>query len=324
VIINAVLFNDEYELLKFRLSYYKNVFDKIVLLSSDVTFSGSLKPEYDPTHLANNNIIEVVHLNKENFSKKDYSERWPIEYGSRIQLIDYISDKYPESLIVHTDADEFPSTDQINNIIVNRDSEFGNIPLKTLYRTANWRSLGINKTCSAVSYFTAHIWSTEILTSTHGRYVEGVSVGGELGSHFSYLSMGPIEVSSKMSSFSHSEFDLSMNLYKRLVPLADIYAVDHLGRARESTLGLLRIEKEHQLNSVQVAALEFKPDWFKINPPKHNLVDRIVASIVITKALQNQRVEVFPTSIVGKFNLIAAFFWRRLIKKWRNILTERS
>lgn len=323
VIVNAVLFNNEYELLRFRMNYYKNVFEKIVLITSDRTFSGSEKPEYDPSCVPSDKSLEVIVLDKQNFNENDYLDRWPVEYSSRTQLISHVAKRYPESIIIHTDADEFPSIEQVNQITINKNLAYGTIPLKTLYRNANWRSLGVNKTCSAVSFFRADLWSSGNITTSHGRYIGGVSVDGEFGSHFSYLSMGSKEISSKMSSFSHSEFDLNQDLYDFLIPLADTYAVDHLGRARETTLGLLRIEKQDELNSVQLAALEFNSDWFKINPPKQNIFARIAASIVITKALQNQRLNVFfPISTLGRLKLIVDFFWQRLIKKWRIILTD--
>ena len=324
VIVNAVLFNNEYELLRFRMNYYKNVFDKIVLMTSDMTFSGSKKPQYDPNFVSDAESLEVIELDKQNFNKKDFLDRWPVEYSSRLQLISNVAKKYPASIIIHTDADEFPSIEQVNLIRKNKKLAYGTIPMKTLYRNANWRSLGVNKTCSAVSFFKAEIWASGNMTTSHGRYIGGVRVDGEIGSHFSYLSMGSDEIGRKMSSFSHSEFDLKQDLYDSLIPLADLYAVDHLGRAREASLGLLRIEKQGQLNSVQLAALEFNPDWFKLDPIKRNLFDRIAASIVITKALQNPLLDVYyPVSALERLELVFDFFWQRLIKKWRILVKKR-
>lgn len=325
VIVNAVLFNNEYELLRFRLKYYKNVFDQIVLITSDKTFSGSEKPEFDFSLVPSDESIEVIYLDKKDFSKKDYLDRWPIEYSSRIQLINYVAKKYPESIIIHTDADEFPSIEQVNLLRKNRNLEYGTIPIKTLYRNANWRSLGVNKICNAVSFFRADFWAAGKLETSHGRYIGGVSIVGEIGSHFSYLSMGSSEIGAKMSSFSHSEFDIKQDLYDSLIPLADHYVVDHLGRARDVSLGLLRIEKKSEFNSVQLGALDFNPDWFNLDPIKRNIFDRVVASIVITKALQNPLLNVYyPATALDRLKFVLDFFWRRLIKKWRNLFKKRG
>jgi hypothetical protein len=324
VIVNAMLFNNEYDLLSFRLKYYGDLINKFVLLTSDVTFSGSPKLGFDPKFDLNGKNIEILMLDTEQFQESHFRERWPIEFASRIQLIDYVASSFPDAVIIHTDADEFPSVEQIFTIASEGSLNYGTVPLKTHYRRGNWTSLGINKISSAVSCFTSVKWLTGELINTRGRYVGGETIRGETGSHFSYLDMGPNEVNLKMTSFSHSEFDLGPALMNSLIPLADDYVVDHLGRAREATLGLLKVEKTVELNSVQLAALQFRENWFDFNSPKYGLVSRIAASIFITNRITTPDPGMsFPISRRQKIESIIGFFWRRITRKLQKLIKSR-
>ena len=64
-----MLFNNEYDLLSFRLKYYGDLINKFVLLTSDVTFSGSPKLGFDPKFDLNGKNIEILMLDTEQFQE---------------------------------------------------------------------------------------------------------------------------------------------------------------------------------------------------------------------------------------------------------------
>lgn len=311
-----MLFNNEYDLLAFRARYYQGLIDRIVVLAADITFSGEPKKFIDTDFISKEITIEVLKLSTETFTSSDYEKRWPVEYHSRRQLLDHVSNKYPGATILHTDADEFPSRSQIKKILYLKKPKCGTVRLNTHYRRANWTSLGVNNECDAVSFFDSQIWLSGEFYKNHGRYIEADPILGELGSHFSYLGMDASGVNSKMSSFSHLEFDRGENLYEFLIPLSDKYVVDHLGRAREMTFGLLKVDDLAELNDVQTAALEFNPEWFEFRRPPSNLISRIAASIFITTNYQESTQAIdFPKTLIGQLRIITDFMTVRVVRK---------
>lgn len=119
-IIDSFLFFNEFNIIKLRLNYLKDVVDYFVICESNVTYSGNLKPYY---------LDEIIESFDENIRKKiirlkhevnpDYCQNshWHLEHNQREFICKNLSSFSSNDLIMISDVDEIPKKEVIENFI---------------------------------------------------------------------------------------------------------------------------------------------------------------------------------------------------------------
>ena len=310
MLVNAIIFNNEIDLLVFRLNYYKNSFDHYVILESTKTFSGNAKSIVSGSHTEKSlkNLfgnLTFIKLDQTNLNESDFSARWPVEMESRRQLLSFISKNFSGDSVICSDADEFPSHDQIENayrLLKEKDGYIGCFELQTSYRFANWNLKDkFHKKWRLVSFFNATSINDKRIQNNAGRYSNFPVIDGEVGMHLSYLGFSSSDMTNKFKSFSHAEFDNDLPIDK-IIKLSNVYAVDHLGRFRNRYFGLLSVDQIADLNSTQIFLLEKNPDLFNFEYAR-NIFLRLYASLAITKMIEDQDTfKIDPGILNGKIS----------------------
>lgn len=125
-VIDSFLFFNEFEILKLRLNYLKNIVDYFVISECNYTHAGNPKPYYLDKVLEefDNEILEkIIRLKYEpDISDYDFSNLdecnfesgfWKLERGQRAHIIEGIKQFSPDDLFMVSDADEIPRAEAI-------------------------------------------------------------------------------------------------------------------------------------------------------------------------------------------------------------------
>jgi hypothetical protein len=238
--IDCTLFNDELELLIIRIRYLSDYVDGFIVIESDRTFSGKPKKL-----IARENLSELrkvspkpIQLLCADFSMVQTGNPWEFEKQSRTQLISHVYEVFPDKRLLFCDIDEFPSVEQLQNIMkVEKifDKSIFSIPTPTYYRYVNLAQLDEENLRSAKTFLASHPPQEDSLRSNNF-----IQIDGDPGAHLSYLGMSAEIMSSKFASFSHTELQGFEEVEMTILALADEYVVDHLGRFHGPSRGLLR------------------------------------------------------------------------------------
>lgn len=122
MIIDAVLFNNEFDILEFRLQLLWRYVDKFVIVEADKTFSGSDKPwnfisQMDRFYWAKEKIVyhgakidmSGLDLNYVPASYEPDAPQWKIENQQRNSILEACNEFPDDSIIMLSDCDEIPS-----------------------------------------------------------------------------------------------------------------------------------------------------------------------------------------------------------------------
>jgi hypothetical protein len=279
--IDCILFNDEVDLLISRIIYLSDFVERFVLMEARCTFSGKPKPlvarEFQ-SNLENISKKRIDYLEAD-FSQLHSSYAWDYEKASRSQLISYAESNYPRQRLLFCDLDEFPSREQLNNLKtaeVKEDMTVFSIPTPTYYRHINLANQDERSWRLACSFDSSFPPSLENIRSPFH-----LPITGEPGAHLSYLGMDSRSISSKLSSFSHTELQGFDEVETSILNLADKYLVDHLGRFQNPTFGLMQALSFHQLPATNMALYEIGRFKFQeFTAPR--VVPRLCTSAFIT------------------------------------------
>ena len=208
MIYDCFLFNDELDLLQLRLDYLSPIVDKFVLIESEFSFSGNIKPLH-------------YHLNKKRFSqfsekiiydyipyhhcKKDSA--WENEYFQRSFIKTKLSDLGDNDIVHITDVDEIPNLSLIlKKYIIDKPylielpvyNYFFNLRAKAKFRVNLIAPYGYIK-----GYDIGNRENFKYLTENHINITDM-----NTGWHFSYLfGYNLQQYQNKLQSFSHQEFN---------------------------------------------------------------------------------------------------------------------
>ena len=285
MIVDAVLFNNEFELLGHRISWLRDFIDITVILESDFTFSGNPKSFVLKSKLAElgeltEGEIVLLQITKESFNRNLIDNAWKTESAIRDFLAKYLFVNYPEKRILFTDLDEIPSLEQarfISKLDLNGDLETFSISMQIYYRYANWQLVGKRANENVAKTFNSsnppplgEIRSVNKFPNLPGK-----------GSHLSYLGMTSQQITNKFEAFSHSEFSGFHNLEDFFTKISDFYFVDHIGRFNDPGRGLIRVLNENQVHDICEYLVKVDPKSFRggITPP---IFKRLMASAAIT------------------------------------------
>ena len=283
MIVDAILFNDELELLQHRISWLRDYVDVTIILEADFTFSGKHKSLFAKSNLSKlvrltEGKVVPVQMSIATFDGNLPSNPWDIELASREFLIKYLADKHPKDRIIFADLDEVPSLEQLS--LISKLDEDGNletfcIPMQAYYRYANWQVIG---TCQLVAKtFNSSFAPTasEVRASSNFANLSGT------GSHLGYLAMTTQQITNKFEAFSHSEFSGFGDIEDFFKRISDFYFVDHIGRFEVEGRGLIRVLNENQVRDVCEYLVKKDSKFFR-NGITPSTFRRLMASAVIT------------------------------------------
>ncbi len=288
MVVDAVLANDEWDLVVFRLGYLAPQVDKFYIGESAVTFSGHPKKLFFTKRLGELRSlgfeVDVVALPiPEELLKA--GERWAIETFARNTLLETVAAQHTEDLILFSDVDELPSLDQVKNLVsLGSELTIASIPTQVCLRKANWIEYQPDQWSGK--------WGNGLLGKHWVPRIRRGSyplVEGEPGAHLSYVGMNAGDVRRKYQAFSHGELDRDDVASEDFLGFADFFHISHLGRALEPGAGLLQVAKPADFTSVQRAALERHPEWFSLDPVNQPRLKRLVASWILFRHVRGVR-----------------------------------
>jgi hypothetical protein len=209
-IIEAVLFNNELELLDARFHEGDGIVDKWVIIESPETFTGNPKPlhfaEAKEFGRFSNYLDRVIHVTA--LSQEPDDDPWEKEAAQRDALLDVLPQFDDDDLIVLSDGDELTRRYAWREIR-QRTASGGSVSLHkpTWYYTLTWalpdtgpdvtsyRSKAA-KVSTLREYGLASDWANDL----------SFPVVQNSGWHLSYLG-GPTRLLEKLRSFSHQEIN---------------------------------------------------------------------------------------------------------------------
>jgi hypothetical protein len=285
MIVDAILFNDELELLRHRICWLRDCVDVTIVLEADFTFSGRPK-----SLIAKSKLTELIDLTEGKLIVLQMTDKtfdgnlpdnpWEIEYASREFLVKHLAVNYPGARVLFADLDEIPSLEQmrfISELDLIGNLETFSIPMQVYYRYANWQLLGFGENWNLAKTFNSSFAPaiSEIRSSSNFSNLPGK------GSHLSYLAMTTQQITNKFEAFSHSELTGFRNIEDFFTGLSDFYFVDHIGHFDVEGRGLIRVLNENQVHDVCEYFIKLDSKYFRygITPPT---LKRLVASALIT------------------------------------------
>ena len=285
MVVDAILANDEWDLVVFRLRYLSPRVDKFYIGESAVTFAGKPKEPFFANRIGKLQSlgfdVDVIDLAIPDDLLAG-NERWAIETYARNMLLETVASKHPEDLVLFSDADELPSLDQVDGL-VSQGAELviASIPTQVCLRKANWIE------------YEPHQWRGKWGNGLIGKHwVPRIRRGtypmaeGEPGAHFSYVGMSSSDVRRKYQAFSHGELDRDEMASDEFLGFADHFHISHLGRALDPGAGLLTVVQPADFTSVQKLAFKQNPNWFSFEPIHQSTVRRLVASWILFREVR--------------------------------------
>jgi len=330
VLVDSFLAFDEIDLALFRIRFLSRYVDKVIIGESDLTHSGITKPLYFRQYFSNHKEdlsqrVEIITLDLSGLP-----DAWSREIKSRELIIKHVFKHYPQSYFINSDLDEIPSLESLE-MLQTTAKEFYHFSATTYYRYANWALRDSHKEWNRGVF--GHTSGAE--PENGGRFSKFPVIGSKSkGAHFSYVGRSHSSFSMKLESFAHIELNRSNLKSKSFLDFANCYAVDHLGRSRETGFGLLRVVPESQFDQLQNELFRHFPDFFSF--PKHlpKSLSRFIASVAITIIVNNsfQQSAVYKSflekdktltvrvgSILGiilEILVSISFLFRRIVRRW--------
>lgn len=285
MIVDAILFNDELDLLQHRISWLKNHVDVTIILEADFTFSGkpkslSARPEISKLAKLTEGKVVPIQMLIDTFNGNLPDNPWKIESASRSFLVQYLATNYPQDRVVFADLDEIPSLEQmtlISKLDLDGSLETFSIPMQVYYRYANWSQMGSGKNWNlAKTYHSSFPPAVSEIRSPNNF----PNLPGK-GSHLSYLAMTAQQITSKFESFSHSELTGFRDIEDFFTRISDYYFVDHIGRFDVRGRGLIQVLNDDQVHDVCAYLAKQDPIFIRSGemPP---LFKRLIASATLT------------------------------------------
>lgn len=222
-IIDTFIFYNELDLLNYRLSILNDYIDYFILVESNYTFSGEIKPLY---YFENKEIFEkynhkIIHIVVDLPYKKpninyNSNQQWDNEHYQRnsikngIEMIQkYLNDS---DIIITSDVDEIPNPNILiqikKNSLVFNINTLNRLALDMYYYNLYYR-IGEGSNWHGIKLMTFNAYQQNKLTFQqmrlweHSNFVPIIEKGGW---HLSYF--GDINfIVKKLSSFSHQEYN---------------------------------------------------------------------------------------------------------------------
>ena len=252
-----------------------------IIAESEISHSGLQKNLYfkdwldSRTEGAQN--IEILNL--------DLTEAlnpWAREVSSREKLIQYAINKYPNAKFILSDLDEIPSNSQVKKFL---DSEGNyNFVSPTYFRFANWKT----QDDEHINWRKGIFGDKSLLELPNGgrNFEFPILLDCDSGIHFSYGTKIRGSISGKIQNFAHQELNFDELTSSRTHEFADRFQIDHLGRFRVRSRGILKFEDKQELNEVQKKLHDAHPEFFNFSRIKINIFRRLIASMILTYLIE--------------------------------------
>lgn len=263
---DTVLLNDELDLLELRLRVLGDVVDRFVVVEADRTFTGAPKP----LHLTDNldrfsrwrgQLAPVVAR-----LDPDAPSAWSREHAQERAQKQALDGLGADDLLLVGDVDEIPHPHVVGHLAQHLDEPVRLVMQHALYR-GNWvlRDLWEEGTVAGRGRDLGHRMIADSLGDVPDSW-EGYQepLLPAAGWHFSYLG-GPEDLLRKLGAFSHQELNTSRDRSAGSLEQIYRYQVDLTGRR------LLDVMGAGDLDPVQRALLDLRPDWFDFSPPSSRM-----------------------------------------------------
>lgn len=289
---DCFMFNDEIEILKWRIEYLKGVVDYFVIAESNTTFSGKPKPSFlrqtlpavdiDPKRI----ILAEYEFPVEMLKERNFSgNNWPLEKFGRNSLSKIIDNLEVEDFVLLSDLDEIPTCKQVLKGL--KYGQLSSLVTPLHYGKINWLSPdGLN--WQSVKIGPASQFKNKNLSELKHHRLPLIT--SPAGSHLSDQFINFENVKIKALNSAHSEFQQNMVLLEAIFKFSVKYRVNHFGRFTRKGMGLIRTQKESELNDFQKNLLSTNPEYFDFSNPQVNTLLRLSASYVVDRCWQTGQV----------------------------------
>ena len=288
------MFNDETDILKWRLEYLQGAVDVFVVAESNSTFSGNPKPFYFDS------IAEFAGIDKSRVIRVKYEfplpllnaravdgNNWPLEQFGRNSLLSVINSLNDDEIVILSDVDEIPSLSQISVGINQR--KLCSVITHLHYGKLNWLSPD-GENWNAVKIGPAKFFNDRNLNEL--KHERCPRILGSLGGHYSDQFSAFSDVASKMNNSAHSEYQSNESLHEQIFNYSLPYRINHFGRFKRKGLGLIKTQPYVEMNDFQFKRMNESPELFDFSKPRKSWVLRCVASYLVTKAWETRKLKV--------------------------------
>ncbi|AMJ95888.1 hypothetical protein AVL56_17285 [Alteromonas stellipolaris] len=223
MIYDCFIYNNESELLEIRLEELENQVDKFVIVESNITFSGAKKNITLDTSSAlyEKHRDKIIHILVDNMPQNP--NPWIKETYQRNAMLKGLNSAKPNDIVIFSDADEIPRVDVIEKKISNRDISL--LEQDFYYYKFNLYRGKWSKACTS-------LFKNFCVSPQEARTLFSAPIIKESGWHFSYL-MDEIQISEKIESFSHQEFNTEENRDPALIKEKIEQRLDLFGRNKK-------------------------------------------------------------------------------------------
>lgn len=206
-LIDAITFNNEFDMLESRLEYLYDVVDKFLIVESNYTHSGNSKPLHLKENLdrfskyASKMMVRTYGVD-ETF---DFVDSWKLEVAQRNGIMIFLDEFNNDDIIIVSDADEIPNKDKLD--------EIKSVAHKNGAVRFNQQMFYYNLSNRLVSF---PIWGASFaarkdflrgnppnLVRMQRRDILGLN---DTGWHLTYF-MSAEQIKNKIQSFAHVEFN---------------------------------------------------------------------------------------------------------------------
>jgi len=212
-IIDCFLYNNENLILELRLNLLNKYIDKFVIIEARYNHSGIKKENYNFNIESLKKFKDkIVYLQVENFPIG--FTHWERENYHRNYILNALENVNQEDYVIISDIDEIPNLDEINQILADK-KKYTAFKQKMIYYKFNLLN------ASEPNWFGSKMCKFKDLKNPQWLRKQKVknypfyrldkikwNIVDKGGWHFSFV-MPPEEVSKKIKSFAHSEFNKS-------------------------------------------------------------------------------------------------------------------
>lgn len=223
MLVDCFLIHDEFELLNIRLRVLEEVVDRHVVVMSAETFTGRAKEprlleidKYIPETMRDK--VKVVFL-----EKLQGDTAWEKEAYSRERMLDEISQLDQDDHVIISDIDEIPRPDVLAALLERNENGITYLGLDNFNFKFNFKLIhGLDAVWAGPAFLKKRYAGSPQMIRKN-RWVNVFAKTGfvdDAGWHFSFLTKTN-DVSSKLSSFSHQEYDSIENREKSIKSLIE-------------------------------------------------------------------------------------------------------
>ena len=208
-IFDCFIYNNEAMILDLRLSYLNKYVKKFIIVESKYTHQGNLKKNFLNLNdfkkykdKIDYNLIDKFPENLSNWGRENYQRNF---------LMNSIKDLNQDDYIMISDLDEIPNLRNLNSIIKSKFTAFQqtNYSFKFNLKNITFPIWYGTKLCKK-KYLKSPQWLRDQKVKKYSIlkfYKIKWNIIQNGGWHFSYI-MNPNEISEKIKSFSHAEYNL--------------------------------------------------------------------------------------------------------------------